>query len=168
MPSQGGAEEEEGDGSGKSQTPDLTQANQEKRPMGRKQAKKRLRTGGDEGPYKEAIQELILDKKEEKKLKEERWEEEKKLKEERWKETRMIHQQKISLEKEKLMWEQEKSIMFCDLSTMDSDQNYVSVMRAQIAAQKMAALSGGFGGGFHDGFGASSGGSGGDFSGAAQ
>ena len=162
MPSQGGAEEEEGDGSGKSETPDLTQANQEKRPMGRKQAMIRLRTGGDEGPYKEAIQELILDKKEEKKLKEERWEEEKKL-EERWKETRMIHQQKISLEKEKLMWEQEKSIMFCDLSTMDSDQKtYVSVMRAQIAAQKMAAFSAGFGGGFS----VSSGGTGGDADGA--
>jgi hypothetical protein len=37
-----------------------------------------LRTKGDEGPDKEAIQELILDKKKEKKLKKERWEEEKK------------------------------------------------------------------------------------------
>ncbi|PUZ50301.1 hypothetical protein GQ55_6G048100 [Panicum hallii var. hallii] len=131
----GGAEEEEGDGSGKGQTPDLAQANQEKRPIGRKPAKQRLRTGGDEGPYKEAIKELILDKKEEKKLKGERWEEERKIKEERWKETRMIHQQKISLEKKILMWEQEQRIMFCDLSTMDSDQkNYVLAMRAQIAA----------------------------------
>jgi hypothetical protein len=39
MPSQGGAEEEEGDESGKSQASNLAQANQEKRPIGRKQAK---------------------------------------------------------------------------------------------------------------------------------
>jgi hypothetical protein len=60
------------DESGKSQTLDLAQANQEKRPIGRKQAKQKLRTGEDEGSYKEAIQELILDKEEEEKLKEER------------------------------------------------------------------------------------------------
>jgi hypothetical protein len=58
-----------------------------------------------------------------------------KNKEERWQETRMIHQQKIFLEKEKLMWEQEQRIMFYDLSTMDSDKKtYVLAMRAQIAA----------------------------------
>jgi hypothetical protein len=95
-----------------------------------------LRTGGDEGPYKEAIKELILDKKEEKKLKGERWEEERKIKEERWKETRMIHQQKISLGKKNLMWEQEQRIMFCDLSTMDSDKkNYVLAMRHKLQHQ---------------------------------
>jgi len=37
-----------------------------------------LKIGGDAGLYKEAIAELILDKKEEKKLRELRWEEEKK------------------------------------------------------------------------------------------
>ncbi|OEL13905.1 hypothetical protein BAE44_0025076, partial [Dichanthelium oligosanthes] len=153
-----GTEEEEGDGSGKSQSPDSTQPSQKKRPIGRKQAKDMLKTGVDAGPYKEAIEELILEKKEVKKLKEERWEEE------RWKETKMIHQQKISWEKEKFMLEQEQKIMFCDVSTLDQDQkSYVLV-----AAQKMAAFNCWFGDGFDGGFGASSGGSGGDDDGAAQ
>lgn len=52
----------------------------------------------------------------------------------------MIQQQKITLEKDKLMWEQEQKIMFCDVSTLDPNQKtYVLAMRAQIAAQKMAA-----------------------------
>ncbi|RLN27871.1 glutathione S-transferase T3-like [Panicum miliaceum] len=106
-PSERGAEEQEGDGSGRSQTTDPTQTSQNKRPMGRKGAKERWKTGGDAGPYKESIEELILEKEEKKPR-----EEEKKLKEERWRETKMIHQQKISLEKEKFMWEQEQRIMF--------------------------------------------------------
>ncbi|RCV10145.1 hypothetical protein SETIT_2G088900v2 [Setaria italica] len=114
--SEKGPEEEEGDEKGKSQTPDSARASQTKRPIGRKKAKQRLNTGGDAGPYKEAIEELILDKKEQKKLRGE----EKKLKEERWKDTRMIHQQKISLEKEKFMWEQEQRIMFCDMAAFNS------------------------------------------------
>ncbi|CAN6374658.1 unnamed protein product [Urochloa humidicola] len=141
-----GATEEEGDGSGRSETPDSTQPRLEKRPIGRKQAKERLKAGGDDGPYKEAIQEYILDKEEEKKLrdarwneekrrKNERWNEEKRLKDERWKETKMVQQQKISLERDKFMWEQEERIMFCDVNTLDPDQkNYVFAMRAQIAA----------------------------------
>ncbi|RCV45745.1 hypothetical protein SETIT_9G477800v2 [Setaria italica] len=160
--SEKGAEEEEGDENGKSQTSDSARASQTKRPIGRKEAKQRLKTGGDAGPYKEAIEELILDKKEQKKLREE----EKKLKEERWNETRMIHQQKISLEKEKFMWEQEQRIMFCDVSTLDPDQKtYVLAMRAHIAAQKMAAFNSGFGSGFDGGFDSSKGG---DVNGASQ
>ncbi|CAO2200131.1 unnamed protein product, partial [Urochloa humidicola] len=92
-----GATEEEGDGSGRSETPDSTQPRPEKRPIGRKQAKERLKAGGDDGPYKEAIQEYLLDKKEEKKLweaekkrKDERWNEEKRLKDERWEETKRM------------------------------------------------------------------------------
>lgn len=80
----------------------------------------------------------------------------------------MIQQQKITLEKDKLMWEQEQKIMFCDVSTLDPNQKtYVLAMRAQIAAQKIAALSGGFGasnggfGAFDGAFGASDGGFGG-------
>jgi hypothetical protein len=68
----------------------------EKRPMGRKQVKERLKIG-DVGPFKEAIAELISDKKEEKKLreeekklKEERWKEDRKMKEGRWNETKMM------------------------------------------------------------------------------
>jgi hypothetical protein len=104
MSSNGATEGEGGDDSGRSYS---TEPNQKKRPIGRKQAKERLKSGGDAGPYKEAIEELILDK------------EEKKLKEDRWKEAKMIHQEKISLEKEKLMWEQEQKIMFCDVSTLE-------------------------------------------------
>ncbi|RLN35853.1 glutathione S-transferase T3-like [Panicum miliaceum] len=94
MPSGGGAEEV-GDESGKNQSPDPTQANQNKRATGRKGAKERLKTGGDAGPYKETIQEFILDKKEEKKLREARWEEEKKMREERWKETKAVQEPQV-------------------------------------------------------------------------
>ncbi|CAN6286091.1 unnamed protein product [Urochloa humidicola] len=173
-PSEGGTEEE-GDGNGRSENPDSTQPRPEKRPIGRKQAKERLKTGGDAGPYKEAIAELLLDKKgekklrdDEKRLKEERWKEEKKLKDERWKETRMMQQQKLSLEREKFMWEQEQKIMFCDVNTLDPDQKtYVLTMRAQIAAQKMAAFNS-YGGASTGGLDASTGGSGGDVDEAAQ
>ena len=159
MSSNGATERDDGDDSGRSYS---TEPNPNKRPLGRKQAKERLKIGGDAGLYKEAIAELILDKKEEKKLRELRWDEEKKM-EDRWKETKMIQQQKISLEKDNLMWEQEQKIMFCDVSTLDPDQKtYVLTMRAQIAAQKMAAFSAGFGGGFS----VSSGGTGGDADGA--
>ncbi|KAG2605974.1 hypothetical protein PVAP13_4NG234800 [Panicum virgatum] len=107
-------------------------ASQNKRPIGRKGAKERLKTGGDAGPYKEAIQELILEK-EEKKLRERRWEEEKKLREERWMETRAVHEWKFSLDERKFMWEQEQKIMFCDVNSLDPYQkNYVLTMRAQI------------------------------------
>jgi hypothetical protein len=68
MSSNGATGGEDGDDSGRSYS---TEPNQKKRPIGRKQAKERLKTGGDAGPYKEAIEELILDKKEEKKLREE-------------------------------------------------------------------------------------------------
>jgi hypothetical protein len=64
MSSNGATEGEGGDDSGRSYS---TEPNQKKRPIGRKQAKERLKSGGDAGPYKEAIEELILDK-EEKKL----------------------------------------------------------------------------------------------------
>ncbi|OEL16895.1 hypothetical protein BAE44_0022086, partial [Dichanthelium oligosanthes] len=82
IPCEGGAMEEEGDQTGKSETLDSAQASQKVRPIGRKEANKRLMTGGDAGPYKEGIEQLILDK-EEKKQRDARWVEEKKLKEER-------------------------------------------------------------------------------------
>ncbi|OEL35662.1 hypothetical protein BAE44_0003319 [Dichanthelium oligosanthes] len=58
MPCEVGATEEEGDETGKSETPDSAQASQHVRPIGRKEAKKRLKTGGDAGPYKENIEPL--------------------------------------------------------------------------------------------------------------
>ncbi|CAN6342278.1 unnamed protein product [Urochloa humidicola] len=144
-PSEGGTEEE-GDGSGRSETPDSTQPRPEKRPIGRNKEKEKSRA-------------------EDKKLKEERWKEEKKLKEERWKETRMLQEKKISLEREMFLWEQEQRIMFCDLNTLDPTQKtYVVAMRAQIAEQKMAAFNGKFS---SDGFSAPSNSGGGDVDGAA-
>ena len=64
MSSNGATERDDGDDSGRSYS---TEPNPNKRPPGRKQAKERLKIGGDAGLYKEAIAELILDKKEEKK-----------------------------------------------------------------------------------------------------
>jgi hypothetical protein len=48
--------------SGKSGTLDSTMPSAKKKPMGRKEAKEKLRGGGDEGPYKELLQNLILEK----------------------------------------------------------------------------------------------------------
>jgi hypothetical protein len=66
----------------------------------------------------------------------------------------MLHERKLSLEARKIqneeknrLWEQEQKIMFCDLDTLDlSQKTYVIAMRAQIAAEKMAAFNSAFGG----------------------
>ena len=52
------------------------------------------------------------------------------MKEERWKETKMIHHEKISLEKERLLWNKNRKIVLCNMSTLvsDSDQKtYICV-----------------------------------------
>ena len=61
-----------------------------------------MKTEGDAGPYREAIEELILGKEEDKKLRKIRWEEEKKLKEDKWKETKDDSPAKDIIEKGKL------------------------------------------------------------------
>ena len=68
MSSNGATEGEDEDNSGRSYS---TKQNEKKRSIESNQAKERLKTGGDTGPYKEAIEDLILHKKrEEKKLSE--------------------------------------------------------------------------------------------------
>uniref|UniRef100_A0A0E0RFP2 No apical meristem-associated C-terminal domain-containing protein n=1 Tax=Oryza rufipogon TaxID=4529 RepID=A0A0E0RFP2_ORYRU len=68
-------EEDEGDDASKSTAPDLSQPSAKKRPIGRKQAKEKLKNGGEDGPYKEAMKDLLDAKEKEAKLKEERWKE---------------------------------------------------------------------------------------------
>ncbi|EEC73550.1 hypothetical protein OsI_07970 [Oryza sativa Indica Group] len=116
----------------------------------RKQAKEKLKNGGEDGPYKEAIKDLLDAK-----------EKEAKLKEERWKETKEIQERKLLFAERKLVWDQEQKIMFCDVSTLEPDvRTYVLAMRAQIAASKVAALNGGFDG--SSGFGGEFGGGNGE------
>nr|XP_025878713.1 uncharacterized protein LOC107279991 [Oryza sativa Japonica Group] len=104
--------------------------------MGRKEAKEKLKNGGEDGPYKEAMKDLLDAK-----------EKEAKVKEERWKETKEIQEHKLLFAERKLVWDQEQKIMFCDVSTLEPDvRTYVLAMRAQIAASKVAALNGGFDG----------------------
>ena len=59
-------------------------------------------------------------------------------------ESTRIEEKKLEIEERRLTWEQEQKIMFCDLSSMDESQRaYVRVMRAQIAAAKVASLNSG-------------------------
>jgi len=120
----------------KSQTPDSSMTSS-KRPMGRKQAKEKLKKGE---PTNYNLIEKFLAEKE-------------KVREDRWQESKMLHECKLSLEARKIeneknqLWEQEQKIMFCDLEKLDpSQKTYVIAMRAQIAAQKMAAFNSAFAG----------------------
>ncbi|EEC83334.1 hypothetical protein OsI_28723 [Oryza sativa Indica Group] len=90
-----GEEDEEGDDARKSTTPDLLQPSAKKRPMGRKQAKEKMKNGED-GPYKEAMKDLLDAK-----------EKEAKVKEERWKETKEIQERQLLFAERKLVWDQE-------------------------------------------------------------
>jgi hypothetical protein len=61
---------DEAEGMGSPQTPDSSQLSQGQRPMGRKRAKEQLKNkGGDDSSYKNVVQELLVEKKEEKKMK---------------------------------------------------------------------------------------------------
>lgn len=104
-------EDGEEDNSSKSvtQNSDASQLDPKKRPIGRKQAKEKLKSGGEAGPYKEAIQDLIVEK------------EDRKLKEDRWKETKALEEAKLAHEKDKLIWEQKQKTTFCDVSTLEPD-----------------------------------------------
>ena len=97
--------------------------------------------GGDEGSYKNAIQELLNEKKEERKMKDLRWQE-----------AKTIHERKISVEEKRLICEQEQKIMLYDVNSLVvvDQNNYVLPVRAQITAPKMAEFSeilGGYSGG---------------------
>jgi hypothetical protein len=115
---------------GSPQTPNSAQPSQAQRPTGRKRAKEHFKNkGGDDGSYKNVVQELLVEK------------EERKM-ELRWQEAKTMQERRISVDEKRLMWEQEQKIMFCDVNTLDGDQkNYVLTMRAQITARKMAEFS---------------------------
>lgn len=127
-----GTGEEEGEARSKSPITESTQ----KRPPGRKQAKDKENNEGEYRPYEEALKGLLEIK-----------EIEGKLKEERWRQTKSMKERKISIEERKLMWEQEKKVMFCDVNTLEGNvKTYVLAMRAKIANAKVAELKRNFGG----------------------
>ncbi|BAH93795.1 Os07g0165500, partial [Oryza sativa Japonica Group] len=134
-------ENEEGDDASKSTNLDLSQASAKKRPICRKQAKEKLKNGGEDGPYREAMKDLLDAK-----------EKEAKLKEERWKKTKEIQERKLLFAERKLVWDQQHKIMFFDVSTL--------AMRAHIVASNVAALNDGFDG--SSGFGGEFGGGNGE------
>lgn len=136
----------EDDESRKSQTPDSSMPNG-KRPMGRKQAKEKLKKGGEQMNYAGLLEKLLTEKE---KIREDRWQENKMMQERKVSiEERKVslEERKVANEEKKMIWDQEQKIMFCDLNTLEPAQKtYVIAMRAQIAAEKMAAFNSAFGG----------------------
>ena len=83
------------EGMGSPQTPGSSQISQGQRPIGRKRAKEQLKNkGGDGGSYKNVIEELLVEKKEERKMKDLRWQE-----------AKTIQERRISVDEKHLMWE---------------------------------------------------------------
>jgi len=81
---------------------------------------------------------------EEAKQKNERWKEATRIEQKKLEESTRLEEKRLEIKERRLMWEQEQKIMFCDLSSMDESQRaYVRVMRAQIAAAKVASLNSG-------------------------
>ncbi|CAL4981877.1 unnamed protein product [Urochloa decumbens] len=104
------------------------------RPSGRKQSKEKMKRGEEDDEYKALMKNLMVMKSEEHKLKREKWDMDK-----------LIEQRRLEIEERRLQWEQEKEIMFCDVSTLDNNQRtYVLAKRSEIA--KMASLSSSGGG----------------------
>jgi len=92
------------------------------RPPGRKQSKDKLKKNeGDDG-YKDMMQNFLVMKTEEQMMKKARWEKD-----------MLIEERKLKVEEQRLQWEQEQKIMFCDVTAMDDDQRaYVLAKRARI------------------------------------
>jgi hypothetical protein len=64
------------EGMGSPNTPESSQVSKGQRPIRRKRAKEQLKNkGGDGGSYKNVIEELLVEKKEERKMKDLRWQE---------------------------------------------------------------------------------------------
>jgi len=67
--------------------------------------------------------------------------EEHKMKKERWDKDMALEQRRLQMEERWLQWEQEKKIMFCDMSNMDEHQKaYVMAKRAQFAKAASASV----------------------------
>ena len=72
--------------------------------------------------------------------------EEHRLRKERWDKDALLEQRRLQIEEERLQWEQEQKIMFCDLSTLDELQRtYVLAKRAEFAKRASVASSRGGG-----------------------
>ncbi|CAN6272594.1 unnamed protein product [Urochloa humidicola] len=119
------------------------------RPPGWKQAKDRLKKGGDNFVFQSAVQEMIATKKE---MEAER----KKDKETKWMQVRATEDRKLAIEEENLRlrgeevqakkMEQECKIMFMDVSVLDETQRrFVEQMRMQIIASRMGGSGNGIG-----------------------
>ena len=140
----------------RSPTPSST-APTDKRPLGRKARKEKLKRGTDSGIYKEVFQEMITARKEKRQENEARWMEVKIMEERKAaiEERKVaIEERKVTIEEGKLRamneeamnkkLEQEQKIMFMDTSCLDDDQkSYVSAMRAQILTARMGTFVGG-------------------------
>ena len=100
------------------------------RPPGRKQSKDKLKKNEGDDEYKDMMQNLMVMKAEEHKMKKERWDKD-----------MALEQRRLQMEERRLQWEQEQKIMFCDMTTMDAHQRaYVLAKRAQIAKETSAAV----------------------------
>jgi hypothetical protein len=95
--------DQEHNDSGKSQTPDSSLCSA-KRPMGRKQAKGKVKKGGEEYKYAGMLERFLIEKE---KIREARWQE-KKMQERK----ASIEERKVAIKERKLMWEQEQKIIF--------------------------------------------------------
>lgn len=100
------------------------------RPPGRKQSKDKLKKNEGDDEYKDMMQNLMVMKAEEHKMKKERWDKD-----------MALEQRRLQMEERRLQWEQEQKIMFCDMTTMDAHQRaYVLAKRALIAKETSAAV----------------------------
>ncbi|KAF8769443.1 hypothetical protein HU200_006473 [Digitaria exilis] len=102
-------------------------------PPGRKKSKENMKRDEGDDEYKVMMKNLMAMKTEEHKLKKDKWDMDK-----------FLEQRRLDIEERRLQWEQEKEIMFCDLSTLDNDQRtYVLAKRAEIAKTASLSSSGG-------------------------
>jgi hypothetical protein len=100
------------------------------RPSGRRQSKEKLKKNEGDDEYKDMMQNLLVMKTEEHKMKKDRWEKD-----------MMLEQRRIEVEERRLQWEQEQKVMFCDVSTMDDDQRaYVKAKRALIVKEMSGSV----------------------------
>ncbi|KAG0527383.1 hypothetical protein BDA96_06G228800 [Sorghum bicolor] len=109
--------DQEDNDSGKCQTPESSLCSV-KRPMGRKQAKGKVKKGGKEYKYAGMLEKLLIEKE---KNREARWQEYKKMQERK----ASIEERKVAIKERKLMWEQEQKIIFSDVNTLDSNVKMV-------------------------------------------
>ncbi|CAD6262366.1 unnamed protein product [Miscanthus lutarioriparius] len=109
--------DQEDNDSGKNQTPDSSLCSA-KRPMGRKQAKGKVKKGGEEYKYAGMLERFLIEKE---KIREARWQEKKKMQERK----ASIEERKVAIKEWKLMWEQEQKIIFSDVNTLDSNMVFI-------------------------------------------